>query len=89
MEIYGRTGYVLVPNPDLLRVRKAGENEDHEVTPAPLTGPDADPLSYLLAVVRGEIKPAGPSSLEVNLTAMKILDAARESARTGRRIELK
>jgi predicted dehydrogenase len=89
MEIYGRTGYVIVPNPDLLRVRKQGENQDHEETPAPLTGPDADPLSYLLAVVRGEIKPSGPSSLAVNLTAMEILDAARESARTGKRVELK
>ncbi|HEX4645227.1 MAG TPA: Gfo/Idh/MocA family oxidoreductase [Verrucomicrobiae bacterium] len=89
MEIYGRTGYVTVPNPDLLRVRKQGEAQEHEVIPAALTGPNADPLSYLLAVVRGEIKPSGPSSLEVNLTAMEILDAARESARTGRRIELK
>lgn len=88
MEIYGRTGSVMVPKSDLLRVRKAGEQQDRDETPAPLTGPNADPLSYLIAVERKEIKPSGLSSLEVNLTAMEILDAARESARTGKRITL-
>jgi predicted dehydrogenase len=53
-----------------------------------LTGPEADPLSYLVAVVRGELQPTGLSSLEVNMTVTEILDAARESAATGRRIEL-
>jgi hypothetical protein len=39
--------------------------------------------------VRREIKPSGLSSLEVNMIVTEILDAARESARTGNRIELK
>jgi predicted dehydrogenase len=89
MEIYGRTGYVMVPKSDSLLVRKAGEEQEHAETPAPLTAPNADPLSYLVAVTRREIKPSGLSSLDVNLTAMEILDAARESARTGRRVTLK
>jgi predicted dehydrogenase len=88
MEIYGKTGYVFVPKGDELRVRKAGQDQDHEETPAPLAEPNADPLSYLIAVTRGEIKPSGLSSMAINLTAMEILDAARESARTGRRINL-
>jgi hypothetical protein len=53
-----------------------------------LTGPEADPLSYLAAVVRGDIRPSGLSSLEVNMTVMEILDAARVSAATGKRIDL-
>jgi predicted dehydrogenase len=87
MEIYGQTGYVLVPRRDLLRVRKPGGNET-EVTPPSLSGPQADPLSYLAAVVRGEIKPEGLSSLSVNMIVTEILDAARESAQTGKRIDL-
>jgi predicted dehydrogenase len=87
MEVYGRTGYVLVPREDLLRVRKPGKNETEEIPP-PLNGVDADSLSYLAAVVRGEIKPSGLSSLAVNLVATEILDAARESARTGKRVDL-
>jgi predicted dehydrogenase len=87
MELYGQTGYVLVPHPDVLRVRKPNVPEA-ESTPPPLSGPDADPLSYLAAVVRGEIQPAGLSSLPVNLTVIEILDAARESARSGKRVTL-
>jgi predicted dehydrogenase len=88
MELYGRTGYVIVPKSDSLRVRTTGERDEHVETPAPLASPNTDPLSYLVAVTRGEIKPAGLSSLQINLVTMQILDAARESARTGRRITL-
>ena len=88
MEIYGQSGYVLIPKRDLLRVRKANANENEMPAPA-LSGAEADPLSYLAAVVRGEIKPSGLSSLEANMVVTEILDAARESARTGKRIELR
>jgi len=88
IEIYGKTGYVLVPRGDTLRVRKPNEAEN-QTTPPALSGPQADPLSYLAAVTRHEIKPAGLSSLAVNLVVTEILDAARKSARTGKRIELR
>ena len=87
MEIYGQSGYVLVPRKDLLRVLKDDEPE-REVSIPPLTGPEAGPLSYLAAVVRGDRQPSGLSSLEVNMTVMEILDAARLSAATGKRIDL-
>ncbi|MFO1476165.1 MAG: Gfo/Idh/MocA family oxidoreductase [Verrucomicrobiota bacterium] len=86
MEIYGQTGYVLAPNRDLLNIRKAGSKET-SVRPDALSAPDTDPVSYLVAVERREIKPSGLSSLELNLVVTEILDAARESARTGRRID--
>jgi predicted dehydrogenase len=88
MEVYGATGYVLAPRKDLLRIRKAGTQEGELRLPAPLSGPPQDQLTYLVSIVRGEIQPSGPSSLEVNLTVTEILDAARESARSGRRIDL-
>jgi predicted dehydrogenase len=88
MEIYGRSGYVFVPNANLLRVRLPNSKEV-EVQPAALTGPNADPISYLVAVARKEIVPSGLSSLPVNMTVVEILDAAHESARTGRRVDLK
>ena len=87
MEIYGQTGYVLVPQQNVLRVR-SGNGKEVESQPAALTPPRQDPLSYLAAVVRGEIRPAGLSSLEVNMIATEILDAARESARSGQRVLL-
>ena len=87
MEIYGKTGYVLVPRSDVLRVRKANGSET-ESKPSTLTGPLADPLSYLAAVVRGDLEPEGLSSLPVNMIVTEILDTARESARTGKSIAL-
>jgi predicted dehydrogenase len=47
-----------------------------------------DEVAYLAAVVRGETRPEGLSSLEVNLIVTEILDAARQSAQTGKRIDL-
>lgn len=45
-------------------------------------------LNYLTAVVRGRLVPSGPTSLENNLIVSEILDAARESAKSGRTIVL-
>jgi predicted dehydrogenase len=88
MEIYGATGYVLAPRRDLLRIRKLHGEESEMDLPAPPSSRPDDQLSYLVSVVRDEIKPSGLSGLDVNLTVTEILDAARESARTGRRIDL-
>lgn len=88
MEVYGQTGYVLVPQPNLLRMRTAKIPSETEITPPPVSGVNADPLSYLAAIVRREIKPTGLASLEVNMIVVEILDAAHKSVRTGKQIKL-
>jgi predicted dehydrogenase len=88
MEIYGQTGYILAPRRDLLRIRKIGGQESEmELQPPPKSSPMRDQLAYLISVVRGETKSSGLSSLDVNMTVTEILDAARDSAQTGRRID--
>jgi predicted dehydrogenase len=87
MDIYGQNGALFLPNGDTLQLRREHSAQMALAAPA-LKDPEADPLSYLAAVVRGQIKPSGLSGLEVNLVAMEILDAARESSRTGRRVDL-
>jgi predicted dehydrogenase len=87
MEIYGQGGSLRLPDRSSVLLRRSEAPEVALPAPA-LAGPGADALSYLVAVVRREIRPSGLSSLEVNLVATEILDAARESARTGRRISL-
>ncbi len=89
MEIYGNAGYVFVPQMDLLRVRQAGTEESELNLPArPASDPNGDDISHFAAVVRGDIQPSGPSSLEVNLVTTEILDAARKSAQSGKTIAL-
>jgi predicted dehydrogenase len=87
MEIYGQTGSVLVPNRDFVRIRVRDEAAKQEPAPTP-NGPEVDQLAALAAVVRGESKPSGMSSIELNMEVTEILDAARESARTGRKVDL-
>ncbi|HWI56801.1 MAG TPA: Gfo/Idh/MocA family oxidoreductase, partial [Bacillota bacterium] len=87
MEIYGQTGYLLVPEKNRLLVRTA-KAEEQEATVPPLAVPNTDPVSYLGSVARGDIRPSGLSSLEVNLIVTEILEAARLSAQTGKRVNL-
>jgi scyllo-inositol 2-dehydrogenase (NADP+) len=87
MELYGRTGQVLTVARNGLRVRLAGKPEEERQAPA-LRPPEDDFLRYFGAVVRGEIKPLGLSSLRNNLIVVEILDAARRSAATGSTVQL-
>ncbi len=70
-------------------MRKAGgEESELKLFPPPVLNPSTDEIAYLAAVVRGEIQPSGLSSLGLNLVVTEILNAARQSAGTGRRVEL-
>jgi glucose-fructose oxidoreductase len=89
MEVYGSTGSVITVGPDKLRMRHQGDSEEHSI-PAPQLGPGVrDSLSYLAGVLHGSIRDEGDqSALDTNVTVMQILDAARESARTGKSVKL-
>ena len=88
MQIFGQTGSLMVPKPDTMLVRRSYDAPEKAVTPPLLTAPNDDALSYLAAVVRGDIKPSGLASLDVNVIVVEILQAAHESARTGKEIKL-
>ena len=88
MDVYGETGYALALNPTDLRVRLSEAEAEHPVTAGPLDAPFDNPLSYLIAVVRDEVEPAGMSSLAYNVIVTEILDAARRSAATGETVRL-
>jgi predicted dehydrogenase len=85
-EVYGEKGQAIATGGNGLRVAFPKE-PDHAVTPDPRPSDERDPISHLVAVVRGS-KPNALSSLENNLIATEILDAARESAKTHKRVTL-
>jgi predicted dehydrogenase len=64
------------------------KEQERTVTLEPLPPDQRDSISHLIAVARGTVKPNGLSSLENNVIATEILEAARESARTHRRVAL-
>jgi predicted dehydrogenase len=89
MEVYGRTGYAITVGRDSLRVRRAGEKTEQIVVAGQLPAPYGDSITYLWAVVRDGLKPDAFSSLETNVIVSEILDAARQSAATGKAVSLK
>lgn len=90
MEVYGKTGYVFSDNRSDIRYR-LGENKAEEKEKlAERKPPFDDPFAFLAAVIRNEVKPEpyDLSSLENNMLVMEILEAAKESAKSGRIVRL-
>jgi hypothetical protein len=93
MELYGRTGAIYADNKLDLRVRMSvGYDgfDEKSLTLPERQQPYDDPFSFFKAVVRNTVKmePYDLSSIENNILVMEILDAARESAKTGRVVHL-
>jgi predicted dehydrogenase len=89
MDVYGRTGYVKTIRSGEIEVRRAGEAEGQVSKAAPVPAPFDDPLHLLAAVIRGEVSEEGTlSGSGTNLIVSEILDAARQSAQTGRTVTL-
>ncbi len=86
IQIYGETGYVFAQNKQMVRFRLNEDQPEYEYELPALTPPYHNPFLYFKAVVRGEIEPHAfdLSSLTNNIIVMQILDAAKESARTGK-----
>ncbi len=87
MEVYGQKGYAITVGRDAVRVRLP-EKEEISADAKPLEKTKGDSVSYLRAVLLGGLKPEGQSSLETNVIVTEILDAARQSAATGKTVSL-
>lgn len=89
-EVYGTLGYAIAVNPTQVRTRFSEKAPEETTTAAALAPPEDTSLHYLAAVLRGELKPQGDlTALDTNVVVMQILDAARESAHTGKTVEVK
>jgi len=85
LEVFGLTGYLHALNGTTLQERKKETYDGVEVKPPAFT----NNLSYLAAVLRGSHHPDKDlSSLSNNVIVVRILEAARQSAREGKRIVL-
>jgi len=89
MEVYGVTGYAITVGAEQVRIRHEHDSAEQLTNAASLQARERDSLSYLSAVLRGELESRGDlTALDTNVVVMQILDAARESARTGRSVKL-
>lgn len=84
-EVFGAKGYLHALSSNKLEQRDTATYFNVAVKPYMYK----DNLDYLAAVLRGEIHPVNdPSSFDVNVIVVHILEAARESAQTGKKVNL-
>ncbi|MBX3242615.1 MAG: Gfo/Idh/MocA family oxidoreductase [Chitinophagaceae bacterium] len=89
MELYGKTGYIITLNSSDMRIkRKSDKNEYHRKYSVEEVPVYQDPFTYFADVIRGKIivKPFDLYSLENNLQVVKVLEAAKESAKSGQTV---
>lgn len=91
MHVYGTTGYALIDDKETIRYRLEKKSPELVKTVPPEKAPFADPFAFFAAAVRGETELSATdlSSPELNLTVVEILEAAKESNRTGKQVFLK
>ncbi len=90
MHVYGTSGYIFIDDSETIRYR-LDEKSEENVKKVPVSdAPFIDPFTFFAAAIKGEVKvePGDLSSLEINLTVVEILEAARKSSKTGKEVKL-
>jgi len=89
MDLYGRTGYAKTIGSNHINVRRQHDSDGQISEAVHINAPYDDPLHYMASVIRGDISEGDDvSSLKTNMIVSEILDAARQSAQTGKTIKL-
>jgi len=88
LEVFGEKGYLhALDNSNIHKRMRENITSDRSAKPLPVE--ISDPILYLRAVLSHKLPATGgQSSLEYNMIVMEILDAAKRSAATGKRIVL-
>ena len=88
MYVYGKTGFVFCKDGTNMQLRKDEEKETQTLTASSLGNDRNDPFVYFANVIRGNIKmnKYDLSSPETNDIVIKILDAAKQAAKTGKTV---
>jgi predicted dehydrogenase len=87
-EVYGEKGYAIATGGEGLRVRLPEQRTEEARKPGALPEGESDSITYLAGIARGKFKSSGLNSLENNVIVVEILQAARDSVRTGRKVTL-
>jgi predicted dehydrogenase len=91
MEIYGDSGYIIAENKKSMKLRnRAMKVENTAIVTSKDIAVYEDPFSYFADVLSGKIKMTNYDlySLENNVKVVQILEAARESAKTGKTVQI-
>jgi predicted dehydrogenase len=92
VEVFGPKGSLLATGRELLFRSATGDTktglQGEPVTLEPLLHETSNPISYFVDCIRNDKPIEDPLSMRLNVQVIEILDAARESVRTGKQQEL-
>ena len=88
MYVYGKTGFVFCKDGTNMLVKENEKKETQTITASPLSTDRNDPFAYFANVIRGKIimNKYDLSAPATNDIVVKILDAARQAAKTGKTV---
>lgn len=88
--VYGTIGYIFIGDSKTIRYRLDEKSEECIKKVTSTEAPYTDPFTFFADAIKGEIivEPSDLSSLETNITVVEILEAARESSRSGKKVVL-
>jgi predicted dehydrogenase len=88
MQVYGKTGFVFCRDGTNMQIKEDEKKETQTLVASALSNDRNDPFVYFANVIRGDIKmnKYDLSSAETNDIVVKILEAARQSSKTGKTI---
>jgi len=88
MYVYGKTGYVFCKDGANMQLRENEKKEAQTLTASPLSNDRNDPFVYFANVIRGKItmNKFDLSSPGTNEIVIKILDAAKRAAKSGKTV---
>lgn len=88
LELFGREGSLYMTH-DAVTLRGGRRGDAKQIEPTALPAERLDPLLYMADVVANHKKVDNIMALDINVGAVEILDAAKESIATGKPVKLK
>ena len=85
LEVFGRQGIVYMQN-GKVELRKGRENK--EVTIDPLPAERSKPITYMVETLKAGKQIEGMTAMDINVEVIEIIDAAKESVKTGKPVKL-
>jgi predicted dehydrogenase len=86
LEIFGREGSIYMQN-GKVELRK-GRSEAKSITLEPLARERAEPVTYMASAIRNKKDLEGLTALDINVGVVEIIEAAKQSVKTGRAVPL-
>ncbi len=87
LEVFGLGGGIHVGS-DGVTLRKSGQREAQTMPVAELPPEASAPVAAMIHAIESKTEPQGLTSLDMNIQVVEILDAAKESLKTGKAVRM-